>query len=148
LRVVKVTLLSISDFVEVRSRGSIYSLATVTVDGVKLAGLHLVGGTKPNSGSDVLVVLRGPTLASRAGWRDPISGETFVVIPKIMAAYPLIVMVGFPLFVGLFLAVPHYQWLWFSLLVLLTLFLQLLPTVGWPGVARALRRHQAGLSPS
>jgi hypothetical protein len=146
LRVLKVSYLSVTDFVAVRSRGTNYSLATITVDGVKLASLHIVGTIEPNSGNEVFVVLRGSQLASLVGWRDPITGEVFVTIPGIMAFYPLIVLVMIPLFIGLFLAVPSHQWLWFSLFIFLFIFLQLLPAVGWPGVTRMLRRHSTKAS--
>ena len=146
MRIVKVSALSVSDFAEIRSRGANYSIATITVDGVRLPGLHIVGTTKPNPGSDVLVVLKGSELSSLIGWQDPVSGNAVVTIPNIITFTPLIVMVMFPLFICLALAAPSYRWLWLPTLTLCALLLGLLPHVGWPGVARLLRQYSAKAS--
>ena len=77
---------------------------------------------------------------------DPVTNTPVVAIPKIVIYFPVLIVPVFLLLLVLLLAaVPSYKDSFFFLLVATAIAFTLVQGVGWPGVARCLRKAQEKL---
>lgn len=146
MRAQQISNLVVHSFVTVPSRGGVaHSIVSVSVDGLRIRELPIVGGTQPNSGVNIIAAFRGESNESIVGWLDPVTNTPVVAIPKIVIYFPVLIVPVFLLLLVLLLAVPSYKDFFFFLLVATAIAFTLVQGVGWPGVARCLRKAQEKL---
>lgn len=141
----KISTLTVSDFVAVASRGgTAYSVVSISIDGQGISNLSLTAATRPNSGQNVLAAFRGKAKTDIVGWLDPVTNTPIIVIPKIVTYYPVILMLLFPL-LSILLITTHssHKDIWVFAVGVLVVALVFIQAVGWPGVARYLKKAQA-----
>lgn len=145
LRTEKISTLAVNHFVTVPSRGGIaHSVVSITIDGLSIAELPITSATAPNAGKNVIAVFRGEAKTSIVGWLDPVTNTPIVVIPKLVTYYPIIFIFLFPLLsILLITAHPSHREILVLLVGALVVALVLIQAIGWPGVARHLKKTQA-----
>lgn len=144
LRTEKISNLAVNHFVTVPSRGGVaHSVVSISIDGLSIAELPIASACKPNPGMDVIAAFRGNSKKDIVGWVDPVTKNPVVVIPKIVTYYPIILVFLFPLLsILLITAHPSHRDIVGFLVVALVIALVLIQAIGWPGVARRLKRAQ------
>lgn len=143
LRTEQVSNLVVHSFVTVPSRGGVaHSIVSVSVDGLHIRELPIVGGAQPNSGENIIAVFRGESKESIVGWLDPVTNAPVVAIPKIVIYFPVLIVPIFMLLLVLLLAVPSHKDIFFFVLVTIAIAFTLVQGIGWPGVAHRLRKAQ------
>ena len=142
MRTEKISDLAVSHFVTVPSRGgTAHSVVSIYIDGQHIPELPIAVATKPNSGKDVIAAFRGEAKTDIVGWLDPVTNTPIVVIPKIVTYYPIILIFLFPLLsILLITAHPSHRDIWAILVGTLVVALVLIQAIGWPGVARRLKK--------
>lgn len=145
MRTEKISDLAVSHFVTVPSRGgTAHSVVSIYIDGQHIPELPIAAATKPNSGKNVIAAFRGEAKTDIVGWLDPVTNTPIVVIPKIVTYYPIILIFLFPLLsILLITAHPSHRDIWAFLVGALVVALVLIQAIGWPGVARHLKKAQA-----
>ncbi|HMW16876.1 MAG TPA: hypothetical protein PKN13_07305 [Accumulibacter sp.] len=145
MRTEKISDLAVSHFVTVPSRGgTAHSVVSIYIDGQHIPELPIAVATKPNSGQNVIVAFRGEAITDIVGWLDPVTNTPIVVIPKIVSYYPIILIFLFPILsILLITAYLSHRDIWFYLVITLVVALVLIQAIGWPGVARHLKKAQA-----
>ena len=136
--------LAVSHFVTLPSRGgTAHSVVSISIDGVRIPELPIVGGVQPNSGKNVIAAFRGISKSAIVGWLDPVTRTPVVVIPQMVMYNPILVFTLFPLLLLLLLVASSYRDFLIFLTIALATFLTLIQGIGWPGVARHLKKAQA-----
>jgi hypothetical protein len=130
--------------VTVPSRGGVaHSIASISLDDLHIRELPIVGGIQPNSGENIIAAFRNESKESIVGWLDPVTNTPVVAVPKIVIYFPVLLVPIFVVLLFLLLAVPSHKDVFFYLLVSVAFAFTIVQGIGWPGVARQLRKAQA-----